>query len=74
MFVVFKYTNTKQNFLKSITIYYVWAIFVKHFSTDDMKKTGLYEHVYDFSVNYDNINVDNILNIQTHLMNKYNRN
>ena len=29
----------------------------KHFSVDYMKKTGLYEHVYDFSVNYDSIDV-----------------
>ena len=72
--MVFKYTNTEQNFLKSITIYYVWVIFRKDFSTDDMKKTGLYEYVCDFSVDYDNISIDNILNIQTHLMNKYNRN
>ena len=35
----------------------------KDFSTDNMEATGLYEYTYDFSVDYDSIDVDNILNI-----------
>ena len=35
----------------------------KDFSTSNMKKTGLYGSVYDFSVDYGDISVDNILNI-----------
>ena len=35
----------------------------KDFSVDNMKKTGLNGYVYDFSVNYDAIAVDDILNI-----------
>ena len=35
----------------------------KDFSVDNMKETGLNGYVYDFSVNYDAIAVDDILNI-----------
>ena len=30
----------------------------KDFSIDNMKKTGLYAYVYDFSVDYDSIDVN----------------
>ena len=33
----------------------------KDFSADNMKKAGLYGYVYDFSVDYDTIAVDDIL-------------
>ena len=35
-----------------------------------MKKTGLNGYVYNFSVNYDAIAVDDILNLHKHLMKK----
>ena len=35
----------------------------KEFSVDKMKKTGLNGHLYDFSVDYDAIAVDDILGI-----------
>ena len=35
-----------------------------------MKKTGLNRYVYDFSVDYDAITVDNILDIHKYLMKK----
>ena len=37
-----------------------------------MKKTGLNAYVYDFSVDYDVIGVDNILDIHKYLMKKNN--
>ena len=37
-----------------------------------MKKTGLNGYVYDFSVGYDAIKTDNILDIHTYLMEKNN--
>ena len=40
----------------------------KDFSEDNMKKTGLNGYVYDFSVNYDAIAVDDILDIHKYLM------
>ena len=42
----------------------------KDFSVDNMKKTGLNGYVYDFSVDYDAITVDNILGIHKYLMEK----
>ena len=42
----------------------------KDFSVDHMKKTGLNGYVYDFSVDYDAIAVDDILDIHKYLMKK----
>ena len=39
----------------------------KDFSVDDMRKAGLYEYVYDFPVDYDSIDDDNILDIHEYL-------
>ena len=35
-----------------------------------MKKTGFNGHIYDFSVDYDSIDVDDILDIDKYLMKK----
>ena len=40
----------------------------KDFSVDNMKKTRLYGYAYDFSVYYDTIDVDDILDIHKYLM------
>ena len=42
--------------------------FQKFFSVDNVKKTGFHEHDYDFSVDYDNIAVDDILDIHKYFM------
>ena len=42
----------------------------KLFSLDNMKKTGLNGCVYDFSIDYDAIAVDNILDIRKYVMEK----
>ena len=44
----------------------------KNFSVNNMKKTGLNGFVYDFSVSYENIAVDDILNIHKYLIEKNN--
>ena len=44
----------------------------KDWSVDNMKKTGFNGHVYDFSVDYDIIAVDDILHIHNCLMKKIN--
>ena len=44
--------------------------FSKNFSVDNMKKTGLNGYVYDFSVDYDAITVDDIQEIHKYLMGK----
>ena len=42
----------------------------KYFSVDNMKKTEFYGYVYDFTVDYDTIAVDVILDIRKYLMKK----
>ena len=44
----------------------------KDLSVDNMKKTGLNGYAYDFSVDYDAIAVDDILDIHKYLMEKNN--
>ena len=44
----------------------------KDFSKDNMKKIGFYGYVYDFSVDYDAIAVDDILDIHKYLIKKHN--
>ena len=44
----------------------------KEWSIDNMKKTGFNGYVYDFSVDYDAIAVDDILDIHKYLMKKNN--
>ena len=40
----------------------------KDWSVDNMKKTGLNGYVYDFSVDYDAVAIDDILDIRNHLL------
>ena len=42
----------------------------KDWSTDNMKKTGFNSYVFDFSVDYDAIAVDDILFIHKYFMKK----
>ena len=44
----------------------------KDWSTDNMKKTGFNGYVYDFSVDYDSADVDDINDIHKYLMKKNN--
>ena len=44
----------------------------KDFSVENMKKTGLNGYVYDFSVGYNAITVDDILDFYKYLMGKNN--
>ena len=43
----------------------------KDFSIDNKKKTGFNGYAYDFSVNYNAITVDEILDIHKYLMKKH---
>ena len=45
----------------------------KYWSVDKMKKTGFTGYVYDFSVDYDVIDVDDIKDIHKYLIKKNNR-
>ena len=42
----------------------------KDFSASNMKKTGLNGYIYDFNVDYDTIEVSDILDIHKYLMEK----
>ena len=42
----------------------------KDWSADNMKKTGFNGYVYDFSIDYDATDVDDIKNIHKYLMKK----
>ena len=44
----------------------------KDFSASNMKETGLYWTVYDFSADYGAISVDDILSIHKYLIKKHN--
>ena len=44
----------------------------KDWSVNNMKKTGFNDYVYDFSVDYDAVAVDDITNTHKHLMRKNN--
>ena len=46
----------------------------KDWSVDNMKRTGFSGYVYDFSVDYDAIAVNVVLDIHKYLMKKNNRN
>ena len=43
----------------------------KGFSADNIKKTGLHGYGYNFPVDYDNIDVDDILDIRKYSMKKH---
>ena len=43
----------------------------KDFSVDYMRKTRLNGYVYDFSVNYNTIDISNIIDIHKYLMKKH---
>ena len=44
----------------------------KDWSTDNMKKTGFNGYVYDFSVDYDDTDIDDVKDIHRYLMKKNN--
>ena len=44
----------------------------KNWSVDNMKKTGFNVYVYDFSVDYDTTDVDDVLDIYKYLIKKNN--
>ena len=41
---------------------------LKYFTVDNMNKTVLYGYVYDFSVDYDSIDADDILDIHKYFI------
>ena len=61
--MVQKLLNLKQRILKLQQFFYVQETFRKAFFVDNMKKAGFNGYVYDFTVDYDAIVVEDILDI-----------
>ena len=63
--MVEKFINLKQNILKlqQVNISIDW-------STDNMKKTDFNGYIYDFSVDYDTTDIDDIKDIHKYFMKK----
>ena len=66
-----KFTNLKQN-SEIVASPLCLGNTSKDWSTDNMKKTEFNEYVYDFSVDYDATDVDDIMDIHKYLMRKNN--
>ena len=68
--MVLKDTNKKKDSEIKATLLFLDNV-SKIFSFDNMKKTGLYGYVYDFSVDYDTIDNDDFSDMQRLLMEKH---
>ena len=66
--MVQKYTDLRQKTVKLQQVHYAQGTFNR--SVDNMKKTGFNGYVYDFSVDYDATDVDDIIDIHKYLMKK----
>ena len=69
--MVQKSKNSKQKILKLFQIICAWEMFQKKFHQVTWKKeNGFNGHIYDFNIDYDTIDVDDILDIHMYLMKK----
>ena len=69
--MVQKFTNLRQKILKFWQLHYAYEGNISiDWSLDNMKKTGFNGCVYDFSLDYDATDVDDILDIHKYLMKK----
>ena len=69
LLMVQKFTNLKQK-TELVASPLCLGNISKDWPTDNMKRTGFTGHIYDFSVDYDAIAVDDIKNIHKYLMKK----
>ena len=72
LLMVQKFTNFKAKVSEIVVGPICLGNISKDWSVDNMKKTGFTGYVYDFSVDYDSIAVDDIKNIHKYLMKKNN--
>ena len=63
--MVQQFINLRQKILRLQQLYYVGSV-------DNMKKAGFNGYVYDFSVDYDAVAVDDIKDIHKYLIKKNN--
>ena len=64
------FTVSKKKFC--LSLHYNRGNISKDWSADNMKKTRFNGYVYDFNVNYDATDVDDIVDIHKYLMKKNN--
>ena len=67
-----KFTNLRQKDSEIVATSRCLGHISKEWPADNMKKTGFNGYVYDFSVDYDATDVDDILDIHKYLMKKNN--
>ena len=65
-----KFINLRQKNSKIVATPLRLGNISKDWSTDNMKKTGFNGYVYDFSVDFDSTNIDDIKNIHKYLIKK----
>ena len=70
LLMVQKFTNLKQKILKYQWVQYVLETFQK--TGQQMKRTRFTGYIYDFSVDYNATDVDDIKDIHKYLMKKNN--
>ena len=70
LLTMFKYANSKAKDSKINAVTLCLDNASKDFSADNMENTGLCGYVHDFSVDYDSIDVADILGIYKYLMKK----
>ena len=58
--------------METVAYHFCLGNISKHFSVDNMKNTWLNGHVYDFSVDYDAIVIDDTLSIRKYLIKNHN--
>ena len=70
MLIILKSINSKQDSEINATPSSLGNV-SKDVASDNMKNIGLYKYVYDFLVDYDSIDVNDILDIHKYLMKKH---
>ena len=70
--MVKKFANLRQKIPKLWQLPLCLGNISKNWSVDNMKKTGFNVYVYDFSVDYDTTDVDDVLDIYKYLIKKNN--
>ena len=68
--MVLKFINLKQKNSEIVAILLCLGNTSEDWPTDNMKRTGFNGYIYDFSVDYDATDVDDIKNIHKYLMKK----
>ena len=72
LLMIQKFTNLRRKILIFLWVQYLLENISKDWLVDNMERVGFTGDVYDFSVDYYPIAIDDIKDIQKYLMEKYN--